>query len=593
MTRNKKLVNQILLIFASILGLLIVVVVGYELIFWGKIFPGVNVVGVDLGTKTQLEAETVLAQIADDLDNKLPAIVLSNNGNTWHILKADVNFRYLPEAAAYDAFLTGRGGNLIENFVSRFRLLYKAEGLDFQYLFDQAILESSTATVAAMLDVPPVLPEIKVLDSPAVDESKVEVIEGESGEVVEKELLYAEIDKRLSKAETLEIEIPIKIVDFDISDDEIQLTKQRAEEFVDKNMVIRADEHSWQLHDQEMVNLMDFKNGFLDERIRSLIEGWAKSIDRLPQDAAFQYVGGRVMSFKTHKDGLQLDQEGALPAIVQALESAGDPSTGSGQESQNLVVTLEVIKTQPEVTLDEVNNLGIKELLGRGSSTYRGSIAGRVYNVGLSANRINGALVKPGEEFSFNATVGEVSGVTGYKPSYVIKQGATVLDDGGGVCQTSTTTFRAALNAGLPITARRAHSYRVGYYEQNAKAGLDATVYSPTTDLRFVNDTGHHLLIQTIVNSGSRALTVEIYGTSDGRQGQILNHRVWDIVPAPPPRYQDDPSLAPGQLKQVDYAATGAKAKFDYVVTRGGETITSKTFYSNFQPWQAVYLRGI
>jgi len=231
--------------------------------------------------------------------------------------------------------------------------------------------------------------------------------------------------------------------------------------------------------------------------------------------------------------------------------------------------------------------------LGRGVSTYRGSIPSRIHNVNLSAQRISGTLVNPGETFSFNSSVGEVSDVTGYQQAYVIRGGRTVLDDGGGVCQTSTTLFRAVTEAGLPIIERRAHSYRVGYYEQNAKPGLDATVFSPTTDFKFVNDTPAHILVQTIVNALARTLTVEIYGTSDGRKGEVVNHQVWDQAPPPPDLYQDDPSIPAGQVKQVDWSAWGAKVKFDYRVKRGGETIYEKTFYQVYQPWQAMYLRGV
>ena len=149
------------------------------------------------------------------------------------------------------------------------------------------------------------------------------------------------------------------------------------------------------------------------------------------------------------------------------------------------------------------------------------------------------------------------------------------------------------MDAGLPVTERKAHSYRVVYYEKgNFKPGLDATVYAPSTDFRFKNDTTAYILIQTKVEPSQAKLTYEIYGTSDGRVSAISNHRVWDQQPPPEPLYQDDPSLPAGSVKQVDFAAWGSKTAFDYTVTRNGETLTSRTFFSNFRPWQAVYLRG-
>jgi vancomycin resistance protein YoaR len=277
--------------------------------------------------------------------------------------------------------------------------------------------------------------------------------------------------------------------------------------------------------------------------------------------------------------------EKTVPQLEAALTKLGGGETA---EPVMLVVTTQ----SPAVGLGDVNSMGIKERLGVGRSTYFHSIPGRVYNVELAASRINGTVVKPGEEFSFNKAVGEVSGATGYKPAYIIANGRTELGDGGGVCQDSTTAFRAALDAGLPITSRRGHAYRVGYYEQDAKPGLDATVYAPSTDFKFLNDTPAYLLIQTIVDSPNRSLTYVIYGTSDGRTSAITDHVVWGATPPPPDIYQDDPSLPAGTIKQVDWKAPGAKAKFIYTVTRNGEVITNETYTTNYKPWASIYLRG-
>jgi len=202
-------------------------------------------------------------------------------------------------------------------------------------------------------------------------------------------------------------------------------------------------------------------------------------------------------------------------------------------------------------------------------------------------------LIAPAEVFSFNQALGEVSDKTGYKPAYVIKEKKTILDDGGGVCQVSTTLFRAALAAGLPIEERHAHAYRVSYYEQGGFGpGLDATVYAPKIDLKIKNDTPAYILIQTKVDTKNAILTFELYGTSDGRKAIVGKPRVWDQVPPPPDLYQDDPTLPKGEVKQVDFAAWGARTAFDWKVERNGETLQNRTFYANFQPWQAIYLRG-
>src|SRR5690606_10285855 len=150
----------------------------------------------------------------------------------------------------------------------------------------------------------------------------------------------------------------------------------------------------------------------------------------------------------------------------------------------------------------------------------------------------------------------DVSAETGFQPAYVIKNGQTVLGDGGGVCQVSTTVFRAVLDAGLKVTRRLPHSYRVSYYELNSKPGVDATVYSGNIDLRFINDTDHAILIHAEADSKNLYMKVELYGTSDGRTTEIVDHVTWDYRPAPAAVYIPDPTLPAGQTKQVDWAAS-------------------------------------
>ena len=165
-----------------------------------------------------------------------------------------------------------------------------------------------------------------------------------------------------------------------------------------------------------------------------------------------------------------------------------------------------------------------------------------------------------------------------------------MLDDGGGVCQDSTTLFRAVLNAGLPVVKRTAHAYRVGYYEQGFPPGLDATVFSPSVDFQFKNDTPSHVLIQAYTLGNS--LYVDLYGTSDGRVSKISTPIVTNQTRPPPELRQDDPTLPKGTVKQVDFSAWGANVTFTRKVERNGEILINETFRSNFRPWQAIFLVG-
>lgn len=297
----------------------------------------------------------------------------------------------------------------------------------------------------------------------------------------------------------------------------------------------------------------------------------------------------KVVNFRLGKDGKTLDTIAAQSEIKKQLENRALGETNGSY----LNITLITQVVPPKVRFNEAENLGLTTLLGRGESFYRGSIKERIHNLTLASSILHGKLIAPNETFSFNESVGDISAATGYKSAYIIKNGRTVLGDGGGVCQVSTTLFRAVLNAGLPIVTRTAHSYRVHYYEDGGfKPGLDATVFAPSTDFKFTNDTAGYILIQLINQPELSKLTFELYGTSDGRTAEIGNFKMYNQTLPPPAIYQDDPTLPVGVVKQVEWPAWGAKTSFDYKVTRNGETLFEKTFYSNYQSWQAVYLRG-
>lgn len=334
-----------------------------------------------------------------------------------------------------------------------------------------------------------------------------------------------------------------------------------------------------------LTSILTMKTDVIDDTLANL----SIAINIEPQDALFQFKEGKVLSFRPSKDGRKLDNEEAKKHIQKSILSF---TRQENLQSPQITLDLPVRIVEPNITTENSNNYGIKELLGTGSSKFRGSIPGRKHNIDLASKKLSGHLIPPGGEFSFNTTLGDVSASTGFQPAYIIKEGRTVLGDGGGVCQVSTTLFRAAIQAGLPITERHAHSYRVGYYEQDSPPGIDATVFAPSYDLKFKNDTSHYILIQSRVDLVNETLEFDLFGTKDGREIEITKPVIYSQTPPPPDLYQDDPTIPKDVIKQVDWKAWGAKVSFDYKVKKNGSLIFEKSFFSNFQPWQSVFLRG-
>lgn len=326
---------------------------------------------------------------------------------------------------------------------------------------------------------------------------------------------------------------------------------------------------------------------YSEAELEKLLSGMIETISIPPTEALFTFQNGKVVAFRPSLDGQEVDIK-TIKNILQAKTIT--VVTSQRPQTINIPVPIKVVK--PKVTTDKINNLGIRELIGTGSSLFQGSIQNRIYNITLAATRLNGILVAPDEVFSFNKALGDVSAFTGYKQAYIIQNGRTVLGDGGGVCQVSTTLFRAILNAGLPIVERNAHAYRVGYYEQDSSPGIDATIYVPSVDLKFKNDTGNYILIESFIDPTYERLTFLLYGTKDNREISISKPIITSQAPPPSPLYQDDPTLLKGTLRQIDFPAWGASVFFTREVKKDGKVIISEKFISNYQPWQAVYLRG-
>ena len=240
--------------------------------------------------------------------------------------------------------------------------------------------------------------------------------------------------------------------------------------------------------------------------IKAYLEDLARKVNSDPVDAKFSITDGKVTTFTEEKVGITLDAEKSLQTLISALTSKELPAQ----------IALNYDSKKPAINYGEVNNFGISALIGEGTSNFKGSPSNRIHNIKVATERYDGLLIKPGEEFSFVKALGEVDGDHGYLPELVIKNNATEPEFGGGICQVSSTAFRAAIYSGLKITARRNHAYPVSYYNPQ---GMDATVYVPNPDLRFVNNTPGYILIQTkIVGT---VLTFDFYGTDDGRKTTV------------------------------------------------------------------------
>lgn len=412
---------------------------------------------------------------------------------------------------------------------------------------------------------------------------------GKAGETLDPTSLINLLESSLENVSFEPLAFSTTQVNPAISESQFEDAKSRGELLINKKITLSFEDRDYVIKGNEILSFIEPTGLYKTDLLQKKANDLAQTFNREAQNPAFVFVNQKVEEFKPAKSGIEVQKD----LLAQNLRNTLADFESENSNIDEAILDLPVIETPPTVQTGDVNNLGIKELIGRGTSKFRGSIPSRIHNVALASSKIHGVLIAPGETFSFNQVLGDISKYTGFKEAYVIKDGKTVLGDGGGVCQVSTTLFRAALNAGLPITERHAHSYRVGYYEQDAQPGLDASVYSPTSDLKIENNTSAHILIQTTVDTKNTTLAFELYGTSDGRIVNLTKPTLSNSIPPAEDLYVDDPTLAAGVIKQVEHKAWGGKSQFSYEVVRNNETIFKKVFTSTYRPWQAVYLRGV
>jgi len=543
----------------------------YYLYFSKRVYPGVSINNINISLLTK---EEVLFKLKAAQLDKLNNIVLKVDGFDFFVSGETINLNYDLQQTANKALLAKRFDNNIKTFfLSPFNV--ENQKLALSISFDAAKLIS---VIAGQVEIDPIVPSVQKRGEYFVVEK------GVVGKSIDKERLKQLIISSFATL-TKNIEFASNESSYVISQKEADILTQRASTLFAKELILTNEKDEFRYQGNDLLFLLADKN-YSQSALSEMSDKIAQAVNRPFQNPIFVFENGKVSEFSPSKNGFSVNKEKLVELITHGL---GDLEKS---EQAQVLIEISVDVTPPEYTTNDVNDLGIKELIGVGYSIYKGSIATRVHNVAHAAEKLNGVLIEPGAIFSFNDTLGDVSKLTGYQQAYVIKNGATVLGDGGGVCQVSTTLFRAALNAGLPIVERRAHSYRVGYYEQDSPPGLDATVYSPTTDFKFKNDTPGYLLIQSKVDSKNTTLNFEIYGTSDGRVATVGKPVITTTSLPAEDLYVDDPNLPAGTIKQIEWKSNGAQVFFDYTVTRNGEEIYSKRFYSNFRPWQAKFLRG-
>lgn len=583
------------LLLAGMLALTLGIAVSvpaYELLYAGRVYPGVSAMGLPLSGLTPTEAATLLTQHARPITGPKVALHDTGSGQRWLVAPADLGVHLDVEAMVRAAYTFGRTNGFLESLQAQVQLLYDSQDVPEIWAFDEDRSALYLQFLAGQVDRPPRDATVSMLNLHA------ESVPAQVGRTLDVIATRARLFARMTTRTGGEVSLVVtetlpQIVDATAAQAQIErflagpLTFALPEEEPDADQV-----GPWTLEPVDLAEMLTLEvtkdaggagrwQARLDPQpITAFVEPIAEAVHRDPVSGRLDFddTTGSVSELSPSQPGRELDVE-ATAAL--ALKRAG---------TEQRTITLPLKTTEPEISATKAAELGIRELISRGVSYFRNSSAGRANNIRVAAARFNGVVVPPGGIFSFNEHLGEVSAVTGYEESVIIWGDRTRVGIGGGVCQVSTTAFRAAFWAGYPIVERHAHGFRVSWYEP--PLGLDATVYAPQVDFRFLNDSPYYLLIETGVDMTTATLEFRFYSTKPDYTIEMEGPFESNLVSHPEPIYEKDPSLAPGQKVQVEWPKDGLDVTIYRVLKNDGQEIHRDTFFSHYLPWAARYRVG-
>ena len=575
-----------IVVLGSLLVMLIFGLLAYQIFFLERAHLGVQIDGIAIDTLTRSEVEQLVIQRAEGLLNR--PITLRSTEGSWTLPASELGARVDVEGTTNLAFTVGRRGVFIGDLKSQYKTAQEPINIELIIQFDSGPANIVLAQIADEINRPPKNAALRLNEDLTVT-----LIPAEVGSTVDIETTRAAIQESIIHRGQATIDLKVDYVEPVIT--EVEPTHQLVERLLSQPFVFSFENQNWTLSQADIGRLISFGQMVGDDGIGrvtaqidtaplySYFQNLAIEVYQPPINAWFDFDPdtGLLEPIVPSQDQHSLDIEKAVALVTTQLDRPA--------QHQHL---LPIIIEPPAVPMQNPDQLGIRELVSASTSYFKGSSTGRMKNIAVSASKFHGLVIPPGQIFSFNEYLGEVTTENGFVESLIIRGDRTAVGIGGGVCQVSTTVFRTAFYGGFEIVERWAHGYRVSWYETGSGPGLDATIYSPTVDFKFRNDTDSYLLIQTHTDLDAGTVSFNFYGTASNRKVTVSDPVEENHLPHGDPIYEEDPSLKPGEVQQVDWAKDGVDVTVYRTVTEGETVIHQDTIFSRYYPWQAVYRVG-
>jgi vancomycin resistance protein YoaR len=562
-----------------------------------QIYNGITVWGTDISGKTLDEAQAALSGLEAYPKTATITLVDPATGEQRTFAPADLGIQIDARQTADAAFAIGRSGSPLQRLQDTFQTWYYGREITPIIVFEEAQMDRAISDLASSVE--------RSAVSAAWDtkeDGTLVYTPSQAGRQIDRDYLRQQLLTPVSRLADAEVELVVHNIYPPVYDapaeaarlqrllsEPVRFYFQEPLDDLDLSGVTlpAEDVARWvrveqiQQADGQLANKV-----LIDENAaRNWLAQFGAQIKREPVNARYYFNDDtrELVLVAPHVNGRELDVEATLERFVSQIEN--------GNHAVPIILKEIIPIAHSGATAAD---LGITELVSESTTWFYGSSDARKHNIARAAANFYGVVVAPGEEFSFNRYLGSISEADGYEVGLIIVGGRTLKGVGGGVCQVSTTLYQSAFWAGFPIVERWEHGYMVGYYNDGEGPGMDATVFSPIVDFRFINNTPHHLLIENYYNTEFESLTFKFYSTSMGRTVE-KREPVFENVQPPPAEdvWEYDENLAPGTVEQFDFATEGARVIVDRLVYNAdGELIEERSFVSNYIPWPNVYRYG-
>jgi len=570
----------------SFLAALFVFLLAVRLIFINRALPGVRSGDGALGGKTAQQMQVVLADAYTYPQTGL--LALRDGASVWTATPADLGVSLDTQAMAEQALAVGRRGSLATRLQEQVDAWMSGVDVAPVVVFDQSRGAATLVSIAASIN------KAQLDATIGVNGLEVNVQPGQIGRTLDIDASLMVIQPSISLLHDADLPLVVRETPPLVLDASEQAAIARR--ILSQPLTLTTDGAGpWSFDPPALASMLRFnlvqdsqggryQIGVEPQTMAAFLEPLAPDLQRSPENARFVFNDDtrQLDLLQDAVIGRTLDVPGTIEAINAGL--------ASGSHSLDLVFQTE----QPAVpSTTTAADLGITELVVSARTYITGSSPERVQNIRLASAAFHGLLVAPGASLSMADVLGDISLDKGYAEALIIMGNRTIKGVGGGVCQVSTTLFRAVFFGGYQIDERYPHAYRVGYYEQGPNSpgpGLDATVFAPLVDFKFTNDSDHWLLMETYLYSNS--LEWKFYSAKDGRVISWESTGAQNVVDAPEPLYKENPDLPEGKIKQVDYQADGADVNFSRTVLRDGQVLHNDLIRTHYLPWRAIYEYG-